>query len=106
VRITQSGLALVGVNPPKPQSQQQVIAMWQESLPEGAKRMLDILVSIHPVAITKQDLGREAKMSPKIGTFSTYLSTLRSNALIEVAGANVKASNSLFVGEHHAALSS
>ena len=106
VRITQEGLALVGVNPLKPQTQEQIIGMWQESLPEGAKRMLDILVNIYPAAITKQDLGREAKMSPTSGTFSTYLSTLRNNALIEINGITVKASDNLFVEEHHPALSS
>ena len=106
VSITQAGLTLTGVNPPNPQTQEQVISMWQESLPQGAKRMLDILVSIHPATITKQDLGREAKMSSTSGTFGTYLSILRSNALIEVAGANVKANDSLFIEEHQAALSS
>lgn len=105
VRITQAGLTLAGVNPPKPQTQEQIISMWQESLPHGAKRMLDILVSIHPATISKHDLGLEAKMSPTSGTFSTYLSMLRSNELIEITGTTVKASDNLFV-EHHAALSS
>lgn len=105
VRITQAGLTLTGVNPPKPQTQEQVISMWQESLPQGAKRMLDILVSIHPATITKHDLGREAKLSSTSGTFTTYLSMLRSNELIEITGTTVKASDNLFV-EHHTALSS
>ena len=99
VSITQAGLTLTGVNPPTPQTQEQIISMWQESLPQGAKRMLDILVSIHPAAITKQDLGLEARMMPTSGTFGTYLSILKSNGLIEIAGANVKASDALFIAK-------
>ena len=60
--------------------------------------MLDILVTIYPAKIT-HDLGRKANMSLVSGTSSTYLSTLRSNGLIEITGNTVKTNDNLFVGD-------
>jgi uncharacterized protein len=97
VSITDTGLQFAGAHPQAPQTQEQIIAMWRESLPGGAQRMFDILVSIYPASKTKQDLALEAEMSPTSGSFGTYLSMLKRNGLIEVTGANVKASDNLFI---------
>jgi hypothetical protein len=104
VSITDAGLAFAGAYPQEPQSQKQIIAMWRENLQGGARRMFDILVSIYPASKTKQDLGLEADMSPTSGIFGTYLSMLKRNGLIEVAGADVKASDTLFIETHRAIL--
>lgn len=97
VSITDAGLTFAGAYPQEPQTQEQIIAMWRENLQGGARRMFDILVSVYPASKTKQDLGLDAEMSPTSGSFGTYLSMLKSNGLIEVAGAEVKANNNLFI---------
>ena len=97
VSITDAGLTFAGAYPHEPQTQEQIIAMWRENLQGGARRMFDILVSVYPASKTKQDLGLEAEMSPTSGSFGTYLSMLKRNGLMEVAGTNVNASDNLFI---------
>ena len=97
VSITEAGLTFAGAYPHEPQTQEQIITMWRENLPGGARRMFDILISVYPASKTKYDLGLEADLSPTSGSFGTYLSMLKSNGLIEVAGAEVKASDNLFI---------
>lgn len=58
------------------------------SITGGALRMLHILTSHYPMAFTRAQLALMANMSPKSGTFGTYLSLLRSQRLIEI-GAEV-----------------
>jgi uncharacterized protein len=97
VSITEAGLTFAGTYPHEPQTQEQIITMWRENLQGGARRMFDILVSVYPASKTKHELGLEADMSPTSGSFGTYLSMLKSNGLIEVAGSEVKASDNLFI---------
>lgn len=101
VSITDTGLEFAGAYRQEPQTQEQIITMWRESLPGGARRMFDILISVYPASKTKQDLGFEAGMSPTSGSFGTYLSILKRNGLIEVAGADAKASDTLSIRESH-----
>jgi uncharacterized protein len=100
VSITEAGLEFAGAYPQELQTQEQVITMWRENLQGGARRMFDILVSVYPASKTREDLALEAEMSPTSGSFGTYLSMLKSNGLIEVAGADVKASDNLFIELH------
>ncbi len=100
ISITEAGLEFAGAYPQEPQTQEQIISMWRENLQGGARRMFDILIGVYPARKTKQDLGLEADMSPTSGSFSTYLSMLKSNGLIEVTGAEVKASDNLFIEAH------
>src|SRR2546429_299134 len=50
----------------------------------GALRMLQVLASRYPMTFTKSQLALLANLSPKSGTYGTYLSLLRSQGLIEV----------------------
>ncbi len=50
----------------------------------GALRMLQVLASRYPMTLTKSQLALLANLSPKSGTYGTYLSLLRSQGLIEV----------------------
>lgn len=52
----------------------------------GAQRMLDVLGSRFPMTFTKSQLAALAKMSPRSGTFGTYMSLLRSQELITQNG--------------------
>lgn len=44
----------------------------------GAMRMLEVLASRYPMTFTKSQLALMAKMSPRSGSYGTYLSRLRS----------------------------
>lgn len=48
----------------------------------GARRMLEVLGSRHPMTFTRSQLATLSKMSPRSGTFGTYMSLLKSNGLI------------------------
>lgn len=52
----------------------------------GAQRMLNVLGSRYPMTFTKSQLAALSKMSPRSGTFGTYMSLLRSNGLITQNG--------------------
>lgn len=60
----------------------------------GALRMLKVLVSRYPMVLTKSQLATFSKLSPRSGTYGTYLSVLRSNSLIEESGDGLVASQS------------
>ena len=49
----------------------------------GALRMLKVLVSRSPMQMTKTQLATFSKLSPRSGTYSTYLSLLRGKGFIE-----------------------
>lgn len=60
----------------------------------GALRMLQVLVSRYPVKLTKAQLGTFSKMKPRGGSFSTYLSSLRSAGFINSDGNLIEATQS------------
>ncbi len=97
ISITDEGLHYIGTEKPLPQSQEEILGMWENNLTGGARRMFNVLVGAYPIEVNKEDLGRLTEMSSSSGTFGTYLSLLRRNGLVEVAGSSVKASPNLFV---------
>ena len=52
----------------------------------GALRMLKVLVSRYPIKLTRYQLATFSKLSPRSGSFGTYLSTLKTQGLIETEG--------------------
>lgn len=58
--------------------------------------MLDALVEQYPRRIARGQLAELIGLEPSGGTFSTYLSRLRSNGLAEVNGDGVRAAETLF----------
>lgn len=50
----------------------------------GAQRILSLLASRYPMTFTKSQIAALTSMSPKSGTFSTYMSKLRNEDLIGV----------------------
>jgi hypothetical protein len=56
--------------------------MWKANV-GGAGRLLDVLASRYPDAITREELAQACDVTASGGTFSTYLSRLRPNGLIE-----------------------
>ncbi len=82
ISITEEGLNHIGTDKPRPQSQEEVLAMWRTNLTGGARRMFDVLVDAYPGQIDKAELGERTDMSSNSGTFGTYLSLLRRNGLV------------------------
>jgi hypothetical protein len=91
-----AGMAAAGEMPPAPQSTEELVAMWQRAVGGGAARMLDVLVAAYPESLTRERLAEDLDMAASGGTFSTYLSRLRSNGLAKVQGQQVKAGSVLF----------
>lgn len=98
VMITQAGLDYLGTDVPAPATTEEVINMWRSALRAGERKMLDYLVKIYPDSVSREELGVMTDFEHRGGTFGTYLGSLRRNGLIRVEGANVTASDSLFIG--------
>jgi hypothetical protein len=97
VSLTESGLASVGSAPPAPSTTEEMVAMWSAKLKAGARQMLAHLVANHPGAVTRQALGEAVGLPASGSTFTSYLSALRKNELIQENGAEVRASDTLFI---------
>lgn len=94
-RITEEGLDAVGGAPTTPVSSEEVIAQWRAAVGGGAGRLLDLLVERYPDSYQKEELAEEAGLTFTGGTYSTYLSRLRSNGLLDELD-GIRASEVLF----------
>lgn len=79
----------------KAQSIADVLALWQQNLGGTEWKMLSTLIS-HGDWTTREDLAQRLGLSYTSGTFTTYLSRLRRNALIEEDGQQLRAGRTLF----------
>lgn len=80
---TESGLAYCKHVPSAPTTTAEVLAIWEPKLREGARRMLRELIAVNGKPVDKDDLALRSGMT-KSGTFSTYLSDLKTARLITV----------------------
>jgi predicted transcriptional regulator len=97
--ITETGIEfLAGDWPDAPSSTEALVSLWSSKLKAGARRMLDALVDIHPRGVSRSILGERAGIEPTSGTFTSYLSDLRRNGLIEEDQGQVAAADTLFIG--------
>jgi len=95
---SERGLDYIGRDNIRPPStSEEVIQQWQSILKGGARRMFDILVGQYPNTLNREELGELTGLASNSGTFGTYLSTLRSNNLIEIANNSIMASEDLFL---------
>jgi hypothetical protein len=79
---TESGIQYFGGNiPSAPQSTEDMLAVWSPKLREGARRMLNALVEAGGNPMTLDELATQVNMA-RSGTFTTYLSDLRTARLI------------------------
>jgi hypothetical protein len=83
-RASALALAVSDVEPATPSSTADVLAVWRPRLREGARRMLDIVVEAYPAWVPRPALAKQAEIEVSGGTFSTYLSDLRRNFLVDV----------------------
>ena len=97
LKATEAGIEFIGHSPKPPQTPEEVIEMWRNNLTGGARRMFDVLIENYPSELNKETLGEMAGVSPAGGSFGTYLSTLKSNGLVEITDTGIKASETLFM---------
>jgi hypothetical protein len=96
--VTRAGLRAADHVPAAPASAADVIAMWKRALGDGPSRMLDALIASHPQPMDRANLADRVRMTATGGTFSTYLSRLKTNGLVDVIGRRVKVSPTLMDG--------
>lgn len=94
---TAEALAVAG-GPAPPATTREVLDLWRGSLRAGQRAMLGALVAAHPAGMTKRELAERSGYELSGGTFGTYLGVLRRNGLVDVAGDDVRASATLFLG--------
>ena len=94
-RISDEGLRALGSYDPLPTGRD-LLDYWLRVLGKiGAARILRVLVEAYPHALTLEQIGNKAELGPQSGTFSTYLSRLRTLQLIE-GRRQVRAAEELF----------
>lgn len=81
LRITDAGLVAAG-GARAPMSGADLLDDWRGRLKAGARRMLDVLVDAYPEAVSSDELAAKAEIERSGGSWSTYLSLLRSNDLM------------------------
>ena len=64
----------------------------------GAARILRVLAEEHPGELTNDQIGQAAEISHTSGSFSTYMSKLRTLELIQSSRGVNKASDEFFGG--------
>jgi hypothetical protein len=95
VRITPAGIEALGNFEMLPDGEL-LYQYWLAKLGNsGAARILQTLRDVYPNSLTKEEIGERANISSAGGTFSTYLSRLRSLELIG-GSREIKASDELF----------
>lgn len=66
----------------------------EQKITGGALRMLNVLASRYPMTFTKSQLALMAKMSPRSGSYGTYLSRLRSLSYLSESDGQIGISES------------
>ncbi len=93
---TAKGKMLMGKNAPRPKTQDEMVALWMQRMKLGARRMLQaLLMPRFKAGMTRQALAEVVGMEATSGTFSTYLSNLKKNNLIEIRNGLFYASSML-----------
>jgi hypothetical protein len=92
---TELGRAAVGDYEPLPTGSA-LLAYWIEQLGQsGAAKMLSVLGSEYPNALSRDELGERTGIAVAGGTFRTYLGKLKTLELVEGKG-ELRASADLF----------
>lgn len=81
IQITKEGLNHIGDFLPLPEGAE-LREYWKRELGGKMAIMLDVLAEAHPEGLSNAELGEQAGISSASGTFSTYLSRMRTLELI------------------------
>jgi DNA polymerase III delta prime subunit len=93
-QITELGLEALGKWEPLPEGPA-LLEYWCGELPAGAAGMLRAVASLYPGSTTAAEIGEIAGLSHKSGTFSTYMSKLRTLELVTKDGPAIRLSEEL-----------
>jgi hypothetical protein len=93
--ITDAGMAVIGDYDPLPTGRALLDHWLRELGSSGASRILNALAGAYPDSMSNEQVGIASGLSHTTGTFSTYMSRLRTLELIEGRG-DVRASAELF----------
>jgi hypothetical protein len=103
VQLTDGGVAESsrGGRKPVAPTLQHLLSEWRRAprMKAGAVRMIEKLVESYPHFVQRDDLGKMSDVDASGGTFTGYLSVLRTNGLVEEERGKVKATDALFMGE-------
>jgi hypothetical protein len=97
-RPTPEAVELIGLDARQidpPRNNAEVVEMWKRALGGTPAKMIEVLRSSYPEPLTRDDLASAVGIVATSGTFGTYFSKLRSNALVEVNGPMVVAGEPL-----------
>jgi uncharacterized protein len=97
LQLTEAGRARAGVESHPARTAAELRDEWRRALHGGAARMFDALVEAYPEGLTRSALADAVGMEVSGGTFSTYLSRLRSNGLITTTPTEAIANATLFL---------
>ena len=92
---TPLGYDMVGNTDSLPRTNDEMLNMWLQYIKGKTKDMLKVLAEVHPNDLSKEELAERVGMAMS-GTFSNYISTLRTNGLIIDTTRGFKASDDLF----------
>ncbi len=96
--ITELGKEYLGPNALKGfGSVQELVDLWKAKFPGKVAALLQHLVDNAPLQMSKDDMANFMGMSSNSGTFSTYLSMLRSNKLVNTSAGLTSASGDFFI---------
>lgn len=93
VSVTAAGMEAAGAEAGTPVTTEEILGQWRAALKAGARVMLDHLLAAYPASVSRANLAAAAGLAPDGGTFSSYLSALRTNGLAEVNGGLVRAAD-------------
>lgn len=94
---TRAGFDYVGIEPGRPATADELRDTWRGILKAGQRAMLDTLISAYPDPLTRTELADAVGLAEAGGTFGTYLSVLRRNALIAESRDGIRAADVFFL---------
>jgi len=95
--LTDAGFDQLGGRP-EPMTAIELQDHYRRILRSGAVKMLDAIMAAYPDWIDREAIGEAAELATSGGTFSTYLSDLTRNGLVEKAGSDYRATDILMRG--------
>jgi hypothetical protein len=78
------------------QPNNELIDGWRSRLSEGERRVLDALLKVHPMPLTKAEVALRSRYSVRSSSYEVYLARLKRVGLIAFDGKHYLASASLF----------
>lgn len=89
IALTKQGIAETAHVSATPRTREAIRSLWAAKFPLGARNMLDAILATNR-AVSREELASAVGMSPDSGTFSNYVSILKTNGLATVTRGGVE----------------